>query len=233
MSIAMISQCSWARWKPGSTILDTCAARRRSSPRKTAPGAKKGPPVMGRSRGGVTSNRDGRPPRPGAQGDGAAPQGWGIDPKAAFLDNGRRVCFPTKKIHMALWGLEGRGALYGHSQQWPSPGPHSLGRRPGREGMFKPWLWVKQFFWFVFGKDELPEDPVTPRGEVLGSPLQGSQGLEDLSSIQLRWRPRRGYLRGILEPEELPQDPIHPKRRRGFFRILLEGETLPQEGDRE
>ncbi len=99
--------------------------------------------------------------------------------------------------------------------------------------MFKPWLWLKQFSWFIVGTEELPEDPALPRGAVFGGLLKRLLESEDLPSDPVRRRPRKGYLRGIMEQEELPQDPIPSKKREGFLCILLKSETLPREGGQE
>lgn len=125
------------------------------------------------------------------------------------------------------------GAVFGESREGAGFRQCQLSARMGREGIFKLWLWVKQFSWFVVGREELPQDPVVHRCAASGRLLHGFLESEDLRSDPV-FRPRKkGYLRRIMEQEELPQDLIHFERRGGFFRTLLETETLPKEGDQE
>ncbi|MGQ9652808.1 MAG: hypothetical protein ACUVXD_01960 [Thermodesulfobacteriota bacterium] len=102
-----------------------------------------------------------------------------------------------------------------------------------REGIFKLWLWVKQFSWFFVGREELPQDPVVHRRAPPGRLLDSFLESEDLPLDPVFRLRKKGYLRRIMEQEELPEDLIHFERRGGFFRTLLETETLPKEGDQE
>jgi len=99
----------------------------------------------------------------------------------------------------------------------------------GEQGMLRPWDFAREFLRPLLEPERLPEDPALHSKRVLHRVFEWLLQPEDLPSEPLSWRSRRGFLRWLLEPERLAQDPVTVAGKRGFFRILLGRESLPQD----